>query len=207
MSDDITTLNHNNMLSLREESDPDKKQLSVGVFRGNASFTVWENGKRPATFPINSVTTAIIKEILHVIRLGESQITRFPVTQRKYDGDARQYNPVCQLALVVDTEADRPRLIIELAANKERFRFPVTVPKSYDYEGCEFSKRNQLSISMRMLEDALTTDIPVGKRLSSFPYKKQGGGGGYNRGGNGGGGGGNYNRSSNNSDTDDEIPF
>lgn len=213
MSDDISTLNHSNILSIREESDGDNKQLSVGVRKGNASFTVWANGKRAASFPINGVTMAIIREVLNTVKLGESKLERFPITQRKYDGDSRQYNPICQLAICVDMENERPRIILEIAANKERFRFPITIPKSYDIEGCEFSKRQMLSISMDQLSSALATEIPTGKRLSAWPYKKdggnRGGGGNYNRGGNSGGG--NYNRgggSSRNDDMDsEEIPF
>lgn len=206
----IATLNHSRILSLREENDPDKKSLSIGVYKGNGSFTVWENGKRPAQFPINTVTSAIILEILGVIASGESKLDRFPVTQRKYDENDRKYIPKCQCAILVDLENDRPRLIIELAENKERFRFPIVIPKSFDIEGCEFSKRQLLNISVRMLREAMENDIPIARRLSTFPYEKNGGGGKGNYGRSGGGGGGNYNRGGGGNSRDDdldELPF
>ena len=212
--DQLGDLNHGRILSLREESDGDKKSLSIGVWRGNGSLTVWENGKRPAQFPVNGSTSALLRVILNAIKSGDSKLDRYPITKRDYNQDERKYVPKVQCAIVVDMENDRPRIVIELAENKERFRFPVTVPKGFDVESCEFSKRQWLETSVAILEEALFVEMPIAKRLSSWPRdnkgggNRSGGGGGGNRsGGSWGGGGGGKSRSSDDDDDDSSIPF
>lgn len=201
-NDTIGELNHGRILTLREESDGDNKSLSIGVWKGNASFTVWAGGKKAASFPLTPFTEAMLRQNMKIIQRGESKLTRFPCTKRDYNQDDRKYVPKVQCALVVDMENDRPRIIIELIENKERFRFPVSPPKSFDVEACEYTKRDHLEISCSVLESIMDTEIPTAKRLSSWPRDNKGGynksGGGNNRG----------SSSSRNDDIDsDEVPF
>ena len=202
----LADLNHGRILQLREESDGDNKSLSIGVWKGNASLTVWAGGKKAASFSLTPMTEADLRLKLRIIQKGESKLTRFPITKRDYNQDERKYVPKTQVALVVDMDADRPRIVIEMAENRERFRFPVSLAKGFDVEACEYTKREWLELSVDVLMNILTVEIPEARRLSSFPRDKNG----YSKGGSGGGnrgGGGGSSSSRSDDDDDSSIPF
>ena len=188
----LDDLSHSGLLSLRSESNPDVS-LSVGVFQGNASFTVFTKGG-PPTFKValNAITVSLIKRLLRKLVSGAKPGYRLPLNLREYNRDERKFNVVGGLAFGID---DANTMYIEAAGKglSERFKFPVKIPGSLDYSNTELTEREVLEIAADSIIDVLVIDVANSRALSRVkrqPGNNNNKGSWGNKGG--GNGGGNY---------------
>jgi len=171
----LDDLNHSGLLSLRSESNPDVT-LTVGVFQGNASFTVFTKGGPPSfKVQLNSITVSLIKRLLRKLVAGAKPGYRMPLNLRDYDRDARKFNVVGGLAFGID---DTNTMYVEAAGKglSERFKFPVKIPGSLDYSNADLTEREVLEIAADSIIDVLCFDVSNSKSLSRV--KRQPGAGG-----------------------------
>ena len=190
----LDDLNTSGLLSLTAEGNRDIS-LSLGVYQGNVSFTIFVKGNPPTyKVSLNHLTASLFKRTLRKVVATAAPGKRMSITLRDFDGEQRKWNPTGTMTIGID---DNNVLYLEPSGKglSERQKFPVRIPGSWDFSNCEYTEREIIEICAEAILDIFNQDVPASRALTRVKRKpgqggggNRNGGGGYNRGGNSGGG-------------------
>lgn len=181
----MADLNHDKIATYRNDKDR-KMELSIGVYMGGASLTVFgaeRQGGPLAKFPVPADMTVLLGRWLR------QMITAEPGTKRsakitKWNNEAKKAETIGTVVVGRDDEG----VYIGIASSKmQPAKFPIRFGMAWDVSSEYAGKTEESLEATEALITALNTDVRMARMLTSF--KREGGFGGKPGGGFGGGGG------------------
>ena len=180
----MSELDFNRMVNLTAEGDR-ATTLSLGVYMGNASISVFSNKTNVARLPLSRVAVYKLMKNLESVIAGAPGM-KIGTSFSKYDFETKKSTPLGMLYVGKD---DKSCIYFGVQApNNQPMKFAVRTPASIDnIEPMDDVARSILAAET--IVEQLRNDIPHASNLTSVKRQPQAGGG-YrsNSGGTGGGG-------------------
>jgi hypothetical protein len=178
----VTELNFDRIVNLNAESDK-KTSLNIGVWKGNASLTIFADGRQAVRIPLNRHALVSLEEGLSGILAAAQPSTKTSWAFNKWDNETKKSS---QLGAVYIGRDDKALLYVGIQApGITSLKFPIKTPISFDKGENPLSDLHRSELGGRTLLKQLSTDIPFAILLTSEKRTDM------RTGGNGGGGNGN----------------
>lgn len=178
----MTELDFNRMVNLTAEGDR-ATTLSLGVYMGNASISVFSNKTNVARLPLPRSGLYKLMKNLEAVIAGAPGM-KIGTSFSKYDFETKKSTALGVLYIGKD---DKSCIYFGVQApNNQPMKFPIRTPSSIDNSD-PMDDVGRSILAAETIVEQLRHDIPTAMALTSQKRQQQGGGGGGYRNNNGGG--------------------